>query len=156
MKGTSLLWVGPARIQGAEARLRDLRAAGLFPVAVQSVEGALHLLTQFRVGTVVLHTADGQGWQDCARVLATGSRVAVVIDVMRPESTERYLSAGCAAVIAASCTSDELTAALSQVAAGQRDIVCAESSPVDSTPTHRTNAAVARDFMPHASSNDAS
>jgi DNA-binding NarL/FixJ family response regulator len=98
-------------------------------VAVQSADEALRLLRQFRVRIVVLHASAGSGWQECTRVLGCGSPVAMVVDAIEPESTGRYLSAGCAAVIAASCTPDEVTAALARVADGQRDVVC----PVPST-----------------------
>jgi hypothetical protein len=77
-----------------------LRAAGFLPVPVKSADGALSLLRQFHAGAVVLHVRQGHdGWRDCARLLATGSPVAVLIDTIRPDVTRRYLSAGCAAVI---------------------------------------------------------
>lgn len=124
MIGTSLLWVQSPRTHGFDATSRTLRSAGLFPVRVDSVDGALDLLSEFHVGVVVLHVADGGGWTQCARLLAARSPVAVVVDSCQPEAVDRYLSAGCAAVIAASCAPDTVTAALSRVATGDRDVVC--------------------------------
>jgi hypothetical protein len=98
MNGTSLLWIAPS-LPGGDAKVRRLRAAGFFPVAAPSVDGALHLLSQFRVGLVVLHIANGRGWEDCARLLASGSPVAVALDLSHKEAVERYLGAGCTAVI---------------------------------------------------------
>ena len=131
---TSLLWIGSQRTHGFEATFGRLRSAGLFPVGVDSVDGALALLSQFHVGIVVLHLADG-AWAQCARLLAAGPRVAVLVDSCQPDSIDRYLRAGCAAVIAASCTPDTLTAALRQVAAGHRDVVCPEASRMNSEDT---------------------
>jgi hypothetical protein len=130
--GTSLLWIGSQRTHGLEATFGSLRSAGLFPVGVDSVDGALGLLSQFQVGIVVLDVADGGAWNQCARLLAGGSRVAVLVDSIQPESIDRYLSVGCAAVIAASCTPDRLTAALRRVAAGHREVVCPEASRMNS------------------------
>jgi hypothetical protein len=111
MTARSLIWIAPA-IRGGGVKLRALRAAGFLPVAVESVDGALSRLRQFRAGAVILHVPEGRGWQDCARLLATGSPVAVLIDAIHPDVTQRYLSAGCAAVIDAHCPPDQLTAAL--------------------------------------------
>lgn len=122
MKGTAFLWVGPAP---AEVTFRSLRTAGLFPVEVRSAEQALHLLTQFRVQLVLLRIDKGDhGWHECARMLASGTPVAVLVDAISPESAPRYLNAGCAAVIDARCTSTELTAAVARLAAGERGILC--------------------------------
>lgn len=100
-----------------------MRAAGFLPVAVASVEGAQNLLRQFRAGAVILHVSEERGWEDCARLLATGSPVAVLVDLIRPEVTQRYLRAGCAAVIDAHCSPDQLTTALRRVAAGELRVV---------------------------------
>jgi hypothetical protein len=91
-------------------------------VAVPSVDGALHLLSQFRAGLIFLHVANGRGWEDCARLLASGSPVAVALDLHHPEAAERYLSAGCTAVIDSACTADKMAAVLERVAAGERGI----------------------------------
>jgi len=137
---TSLLWIGSQRARGFEARSGSLRSAGLFPVGVDSVDGALDLLRQFQVGMIVLHVADSDGWAQCARLLAIGPPVAVLVDALEPQSIDRYLSAGCAAVIAASCTPDTLTAALCRVAAGHRDVRCPDASRVNNEEVVRSIA----------------
>ena len=109
-----IVWIAPAIPRGG-GKLRALRAAGFIPVAAESVEDALHLLRQFRA-VVVVHASKDRGWQDCARLLATGSPVAVLVDPIRPEVTQRYLNAGCAAVIDARCPPDQLITALMHVA----------------------------------------
>lgn len=134
--GTSVVWIESQRTRGFEATSASLRSGGLFPVCVESVDGALDLLRQFQVGVVVLQVADGGGWAQCARLLAVGSPVAVLIDSFPPELIDRYLSAGCAAVIAASCRPDTVTAALCRVAAGHRDVVCIEASQSKSEDLH--------------------
>jgi DNA-binding NarL/FixJ family response regulator len=121
MNGTSLLWIAPS-LPGGDAKVRRLRAAGFFPVAVPTVDGALHLLSQFRAGLVLLHIANGGGVEGCARLIASGSPVAVAIDLIHKEAIERYLNAGCSAVIDSACTADKLAAALARVAAGERGL----------------------------------
>ena len=123
MKGTSILWISSSENQRPEAKFGRLRAAGLMPVCVGSVEGALHLLGQFRVCVVVLHVSAGVGWEECARLLATGSVVTLILHSPDPEAVQRYLQAGCAAVLAESCPSNELVALLGRAAAGQRELV---------------------------------
>lgn len=115
MTAMSLVWIAPA-IRGGGVKLRALRAAGFLPVAVESPDGALSRLRQFRAGAVVLHVGEGRGWEDCARLLATCSPVAVLMDAIHPDVTHRYLSAGCAAVLETHCPPDQLAAALMRVA----------------------------------------
>ena len=141
MIGESLLWIGSS--QGVEETLTSLRSVGLPAVPVQTVDSALRLLAQFSFGTVVLRMTDGQGWEECARVLACGSPVAVLVDSIRPESAERYLNAGCAAVVLTSCTTQTLTAALRQVTAGKRGIVYGDP-PRNQTATAGAQEQVAR------------
>jgi hypothetical protein len=117
MPGMSLVWVASA-IPSNDDNLRALRAAGFLPVPVKSADGAISLLRQFRAGAVVLYVGKGHGWEDCARLLATGSPVAVLMDAIRPDVTQRYLSAGCAAVIDTHSPPHQLAAALLRVATG--------------------------------------
>ena len=91
-------------------------------MAVPSVDGALHLLSQFRAGLIFLHIANGRGWEDCARLIASGSPVAVGIDLIHREAVDRYLNAGCTAVIDSACTPERMAAVLARVAAGERGI----------------------------------
>ena len=121
MHGTSLLWIAPS-LPGGDAKVRRLRAAGFLPLAVSSTDSAIHLLSQFRAGLVVLHIANGRGWEDCARLLASGAPVAVAVDLIHKEAIERYLNAGCTAVIDSACTADRLAAVLTRVAAGERGL----------------------------------
>jgi hypothetical protein len=121
MNGTSLLWIAPS-LPGGDAKVRRLRAAGFLPVAVPSVDGALHLLSQFRAGLVLLHIANGRDWESCARLVASGSPVAVAIDLIHKEAIDRYLNAGCTAVIDSACTADRMAALLKRVAAGERGL----------------------------------
>jgi DNA-binding NarL/FixJ family response regulator len=119
-----LLWIGREQIQNSNDEFRSLREAGFFPVRVESTEAAVHLLAQFRVQLVVLQAPGGETWQECARLLAAGPAVVIVVPPADQDSIDRYLYAGCAAVIASSCTSTELTAALRRVVDGHRGIVC--------------------------------
>jgi hypothetical protein len=121
MNGISLLWIAPS-LPGGDAKVRRLRNAGFFPVAVPSTDAALHMLGQFRAGLVFLHIANGRGWEDCARLLASGSPVAVAVDLIHREAIERYLNAGCTAVIDSACTADKMAAVLARVAAGERGL----------------------------------
>ena len=125
---TSLLWIAPT-IRGDSVTLGALRAAGFLPLVAQSVQFALSVLRQFRVGVVVLHVTEGRrGWEDCARLLAVGSPVAIIVDVIHTDVTDRYLGAGCVAVIEASCPPDQLTAALKRAVAGDPQVVSRKSS----------------------------
>jgi DNA-binding NarL/FixJ family response regulator len=134
MNARSVVWIAPA-FQSGGVELEALRNAGFFPVPVESVEGALNLLRQFHAGAVILPISDERGWHECARLLATGSPIVVLGDLIRPEVTQRYLSAGCAAVIDVHCPPDQLTAALMRVSAGDVRVVELPESTTLSPPT---------------------
>jgi DNA-binding response OmpR family regulator len=140
---TSLLWIAPA-IRGGTVTLGALRAAGFLPVAVKSVNSALSFLRQFRPGAVVLDAGENRGWEDCARLLAIGSPVAIIVDVVRPDVTDRYLSAGCAAVIEGGCPPDQLTAALKRLVAGDHQIVSRKPCTTEPGETSRHATAAIR------------
>jgi hypothetical protein len=117
----SILWISSPRVD--REKVSGLRSAGLLPVAVPSTESALLLLRQFRAEAVVLSVRTGRSaWSECARLIAAGSPVVVLHDRVDLESCERYLAAGCAAVVRASCPATELAALLQRIVAGQRGI----------------------------------
>jgi hypothetical protein len=122
MKGLSILWISSSGDRHTDATLEQMRAAGLLPVRVGSVERALHILRQFRVSAVVVH-ADDAGRDDCARLADAGAPVAVRLRAAAGDTVAPYLQAGCAAVISESCPAQMFVAKLRLVSAGERDVV---------------------------------
>lgn len=117
----SILWISSPGV--SREKVSGLRSAGLLPVSVPSTESAFSLLRQFRVEAVILSVSRGRSsWEECARLIAARSPVVVLHDRVDLESCERYLSAGCAAVVRESCPATELTTLLLRIVGGERGI----------------------------------
>jgi len=118
----SIIWVVSKNDRrGDRSRLPRLRAARFLPVPVESIDVTLHLLRQFQAGAVVVRTAT-TAWNECMRLVATGSPVVVLVAPADSTLMDRYLAAGCAAVIAEPCPFENLQAVLQRVASGERQV----------------------------------
>jgi DNA-binding NarL/FixJ family response regulator len=118
----SIIWVVPENDRsGDRSRLPRLRAAQFLPVPVESIDVTLHLLRQFQAGAVVVRTTT-TAWNECMRLVATGSPIVVLVEPADTTLMDRYLAAGCAAVIAEPCPFKSLQAVLQRVASGERQV----------------------------------
>ena len=91
---------------------------------VNSADGALEVLKQFRAGVVVYQAAAENGAGDCERLVAAGAPVVAVIEDSR--YAQIYLSVGCAAAVTEGCPGTVLVGILKNVAGGQRHILWPE------------------------------
>src|SRR5687768_8213832 len=109
----SIIVIG-SRKEKREAHLHRFRAAGLLPVPVASVESAVSLLHQFSVVAVVMLAGppDRVEWEQCARLVATGTPVVLIPQSATPEAIQRHLAAGCAAVMPEPLDARDLSAAI--------------------------------------------
>ena len=123
---TSVVWIAPLSTPKIDSWFGKLRAAGLFPVRVDSADAALQVLTQFRAGVVVYQAPIHNGAGDCERLVGTGAAIVAVID--EPRYSQIYLSLGCAAVVGDRCPGTALVDILKNVAAGKRDLVWPETA----------------------------
>jgi hypothetical protein len=103
---------------------RCIRDAGLLLVTLDSIDDAVHVLRQFRAGSVVLHADHSP--DDRARVISTGSPIVLVLHSTSSDMVQHYLSAGCAAVVAETCPGHTMATLLRGVAAGARQVVWPE------------------------------
>lgn len=118
----SLLWIQPQKGRSDDrSRIARLRAAQFLPVAVESIDAALHLLRQFQAGAVLVRTTTAT-WEECARLVETGSPVVVLAAPADAALMDRYLVAGCAAAVAEPCAFTDLQAVLQRVASGERQV----------------------------------
>lgn len=118
----SLLWIQPETGRSEDrSRMARLRAAEFLPVPVDSIEMALHLLRQFQAGAVIVRTTTAT-WEECTRLVASGSPVVVLAAPAHATLMDRYLAAGCAAVVAEPCPLKHFQAVLQRVASGERQV----------------------------------
>jgi len=118
----SIIWIQPQKGHSEDrARIARLRAAQLLPVAVDTVEAALQLLRQFQAGAVLVPTTTTTP-EECTRLVATGSPVVALVAPVHVTLMDRYLLAGCAAVVAEPCPFKDLQTVLQRVASGERQV----------------------------------
>jgi len=118
----SIIWIQPEKGRSDDrARIAQLRAAQFLPVAVDSIDAALHLLRQFQAGGILVRTTTAPP-EECSRLVATGSPVVVLVTPVHVSMTDRYLLAGCAAVVLEPCPVKDLQAVVQRVASGERQV----------------------------------
>lgn len=118
----SLIWIQPEKGRSEDrSRIARLRAAQFLPVPVESIDAAVHLLRQFQAGAVIVRTGAAT-WDDCVRLVATGSPVVALIAPEHAALADRYLLAGCAAIVAEPCPFTDLHAIVQRVASGERQV----------------------------------
>lgn len=118
----SVLWLQPEKGRSEDrSRIARLRAAQFLPVPVESIDSALHLLRQFQAGAVIVRTTSAT-WEECTRLVASGAPVLALIAPAHGSLMERYLLAGCAAVVVEPCPFKDLQAVLQRVASGEREV----------------------------------
>lgn len=118
----SILWIQPEKGHSEDrSRIARLRTAQFLPVPVDSIDTALYLLRQFQAGAVVVRTTTAT-WEECTRLVASGSPVLVLVAPAHASLMDRYLLAGCAAIVAEPCPFKNLLAMLQRVASGERQV----------------------------------
>jgi hypothetical protein len=118
----SIIWVVPENDRSDDrSRLTRLRTAQFLPVSVHSIDNALYLLRQFQAGAVVVRTSTAV-LEECARLVETGSPVVVLGTPADAALMDRYLMAGCAAVVVEPCPFKTLCAVLERVTSGERQV----------------------------------
>ncbi|MBI3049801.1 MAG: hypothetical protein HYY76_15960 [Acidobacteria bacterium] len=118
----SIIWIQPERGRSEDrSHIARLRAAQFLPVPVDSIDAARHLLRQFQAGAVVVPTTTAT-WEECTRLVASGSPIVALVAPAHGSLIDRYLLAGCAAVVAEPCPFRDLLSVLRRVAAGERQV----------------------------------
>lgn len=118
----SILWIQPEKGRSEDrSRIARLRAAQFLPVPVDSIDTALHLLRQFQAGAVIVRTTTA-AWEECTRLVTAGSPVLALIAPPHAALMDRYLAAGCAAIVVEPCPFKDLVAVLQRVASGEREV----------------------------------
>jgi AmiR/NasT family two-component response regulator len=118
----SVLWIQPDKSHSEDrSRIARLRAAQFLPVPVESIDTALHLLRQFQAGAVIVRTTSAT-WEECTRLVAGGAPVLALVAPAHTSLMDRYLLAGCAAVVVEPCPFKDLQAVLQRVASGEREV----------------------------------
>lgn len=121
---SSVLWIASPGVPRIDMLIGKLRAAGMLPVRVDSVDDALQLLTQFRAGVVVHQELAPGLLTDSAKLFAAGSPVVGIVEEIA--LAEPYLAAGCAAVVGQGCPATVLVKIVQDVAAGTRGVTWPE------------------------------
>jgi hypothetical protein len=118
----SIMWVVPENDSSDDrARLTRLRTAQFLPVSVHSIDTALYLLRQFQAGAVVVRTSLAV-LEECTRLAETGSPVVALGTSADAALMDRYLRAGCAAVVVEPCPFKTLCTVLQRVTSGERQV----------------------------------
>lgn len=105
-----------------------LREAGLLPVTVTDIDAALALLRQFSAGAVLLPATsiDNHNWEQCARLIDTGTPVVQLAHQLSDDGLSRLLAAGSAAILMEPWTTEHLQIIMRRVRAGERGIIWPE------------------------------